>query len=107
MFRNLLSGLKKSFFGTRRKVPYQKKNQSKPWLELLESRLAPTASATLSGFANTDNTWITGNIGASKASYVEGDSVPYRIVITGVAPSTTYSLTINYDTTKAGKHAFD
>jgi hypothetical protein len=57
--------------------------------------------------------WVNGNLGASKARYVEGASIPYRVVFGGMdildsnnqpAP---HSVTIKWDTTKSGKHAID
>jgi len=51
--------------------------------------------------------WANGNLTASKSHYVEDQSVPYRALITGLAASTSYTIILGYDTTKAGKHATD
>jgi hypothetical protein len=52
--------------------------------------------------------WVNGNVNQSKAHYTEGQSVPYRVVLSGFTPgSTGNSITIGYDTTKGGKHALD
>jgi hypothetical protein len=52
--------------------------------------------------------WVNGNVGASKARYLEGDSLPARLVLSGLTPgSTTNTVTIEWDTTKGGKHAID
>ena len=51
--------------------------------------------------------WDNGDLNASKSHYAEGDSVPYRARFEGLIPGNTYTLTIGYDTTKSGKHAFD
>ena len=50
--------------------------------------------------------WVNGNLGASKASYFEGDSVPYRMRFDNLAAGP-HTVTIKWDTTKSGKHAFD
>jgi len=51
--------------------------------------------------------WVNGNLGASKSHCVEGDSVAYRDVFTGLTSGSSYTVTIEYDTTKSGKHALD
>src|SRR5262249_18266448 len=53
--------------------------------------------------------WQNGNLNANQAHFVEGDSVPYRIRLDGLAPNTTgHTLTIAFDTTQGnGKHAID
>ncbi|HEX6717307.1 MAG TPA: hypothetical protein VF088_09350 [Pyrinomonadaceae bacterium] len=55
----------------------------------------------------TGENWDNGNLNASKSHYAEGDSVPYRARFDGLIPGNTYTLTIGFDTTKSGKHAFD
>ena len=53
--------------------------------------------------------WVNGNLGASKSIYREGDSIPYRMVFTSLAggPTFVHKVVIQWDTTKAGKHAID
>ena len=52
--------------------------------------------------------WVNGNLGASKSHYAEGDSIPYRIVMGNLSTgSTVHTITIEWDTTKSGKHATD
>jgi hypothetical protein len=53
--------------------------------------------------------WVNGNLGSSKAHYLEGDSVPYRMTFANLATGATpiHHLTIEWDTTKSGKHALD
>jgi hypothetical protein len=64
-------------------------------------------SANLDQWANkVPASWVNGNLGASKAIYHEGDSIPYRLVF-GSLPLTTHVVTIQWDTTKGGKHALD
>jgi RHS repeat-associated protein len=55
----------------------------------------------------TNCAWQNGNLNANQAHWLEGDSVPYRVVMTGLTSGTSYSLTIGYATTKGGKHAID
>src|SRR5881397_3487985 len=51
--------------------------------------------------------WQNGNLGSSQAHYAEGESVPYRAVLTNAKEGTIYWLTIEWDTTQQGKHALD
>ena len=54
------------------------------------------------------NNWVNGNLGASKARYFEGNSVPYRMRLSNlVTGATVHHLIIEWDTTKGGKHSFD
>jgi len=55
----------------------------------------------------TAGSWTNGNLNAQKAHYAEGESVPFQTVLTGLTAGTTYSIILTWDTTKAGKHAFD
>ena len=50
--------------------------------------------------------WENGNLGASKSHYYEGDSIPYRITMSGLSAGNHY-VTIEWDTTKSGSHAID
>ncbi len=52
--------------------------------------------------------WVNGNVNSSKAHWTEGQSVAYRQILTGfTVGSTGNTVTLGYDTTKAGKHALD
>jgi hypothetical protein len=51
--------------------------------------------------------WISGNANQSKAAYAEGQFLPYRVVMTGLAPDETYTYRFSWDTLKSGKHAID
>jgi hypothetical protein len=65
------------------------------------------SAANLDQWANLPTgSWVNGNLGASKSSYFEGNSVPYRITMSGL-PLTSHTITIEWDTTKSGKHALD
>jgi hypothetical protein len=80
-------------------------------------RMAPgTGSGTLDqcangpfngGFGTTCTEWVNGNLNASKASYREGDSVPYRLRMSGIPTGVSNTVTIEWDTTQSGKHALD
>jgi hypothetical protein len=50
--------------------------------------------------------WVSGNVGASKATYFEGDSLPYRLVMSNLTLAS-HTVTIEWDTTKSSKHALD
>ncbi len=50
--------------------------------------------------------WVNGNLNANQAHYREGDSVPYRLRLTGLAAGS-HTVTIEWDTTKSGTHATD
>jgi uncharacterized repeat protein (TIGR01451 family) len=56
-----------------------------------------------------DNAWQNGNLGAENSHYREGDSVPFRAVLTDLDASAgnTHTLVIQYDTIQSGKHAYD
>jgi uncharacterized repeat protein (TIGR01451 family) len=56
--------------------------------------------------ACTGSAWQNGNLGATNAHYREDDSVPFRAVITGLAPGG-HQLDIGYDATDGGRHAYD
>ena len=53
--------------------------------------------------------WQNGNLCKNVAHYLEGESVPYRMKFDGLTPGTSYTVTIEWDTTEssAGKHALD
>ena len=55
----------------------------------------------------TGSSWQNGNLGAENAHFREGDSVPFRTVVTGLDTSAGHTLTIEYDTLASGKHAYD
>jgi hypothetical protein len=51
--------------------------------------------------------WVNGNVNGAKASYFEGDSLPYQTVITGLTPGAKYVLTIQWNTSSSNKHTLD
>src|SRR5437764_1103588 len=56
-----------------------------------------------------DNAWQNGNLGSGNSHYREGDSVPFRAVLTDLNASAgnTHTLVIQYDTLQQGTHAYD
>ncbi|EMR04099.1 immunoglobulin domain-containing protein [Cesiribacter andamanensis] len=48
-----------------------------------------------------------GNLGFQNAHFIEGYSVPYRAVMTGLTPGVPVSLEIGFDIKHSGKHALD
>jgi len=55
----------------------------------------------------TGSAWQNGNVGQSQGHYYEGDSIPYRIKFDDLTIGSSNTVTIEWDTTKAGKHAID
>ena len=51
--------------------------------------------------------WGNGDLNAQNSHYFEGDSVPFRATFADLVVGQTYTITLSYDTTKAGKHGFD
>ena len=66
----------------------------------------PSPSPSTNGCSTAASDWVNGNLGASKSVYFEDDSIPYRMRFgnLGLASNT---VIIEWDTTKAGKHALD
>ena len=69
----------------------------------------PATSSPEDGCDVTASQWVNGNLGASKSVYREGDSIAYRMRFANLAGGSTrvHAVVIEYDTTKAGKHAID
>ncbi len=51
--------------------------------------------------------WVNGNLGASKAQYLEGESIGYRMRFGNLDTAAAHTVTIEWDATKQGKHAID
>src|SRR5262249_54894034 len=66
----------------------------------------PFPSPNTDGCSANANDWVNGNLGSSKASYFEGDSVPYRLRLDNLSLAS-HTVTIEWDTTKSDKHAID
>ena len=54
-----------------------------------------------------DPDWVNGNAGKSNAHYREGESIAYRMVITGLRQGTSHNLQIEWDVTHSGVNAID
>ena len=59
------------------------------------------------GDHDTCEKWINGNVNEQKATYFEGDSVAYRLHITGLTGGSSYTATIEWDATQGDKNALD
>jgi hypothetical protein len=52
--------------------------------------------------------WVNGDLNPAHSHFREGESVPFRMVVSGLTPgSTVHSITIGYDITHSSKHAYD
>jgi hypothetical protein len=51
--------------------------------------------------------WQNGNLNQNNSSYVEDDSVPFRMILTNLVAQHTYTVGINFDTTVNDAHAYD
>ncbi len=51
--------------------------------------------------------WKNGNLNDNNSHYVEGESIPYRAVLTDLPVGTSITATIGYDIKNGGKHAID
>lgn len=67
----------------------------------------PLATPEICRNSGSTNNWGNGQLGASKAHYREGESVPNRVVFTDLVIGREYYLTVAYDVTKGGKYAYD
>jgi hypothetical protein len=67
----------------------------------------PLPSPSTDGCNSSPGQWVNGNLGASKSVYFEGDSIPYRMRFSNLQLAPVHHVIIEWDTTKAGKHALD
>jgi hypothetical protein len=51
--------------------------------------------------------WINGDLQHSNSQYSEGDATVQRLWLTGFTPGSGHSITLDYGTTKNGKHTYD
>ncbi len=61
----------------------------------------------LHGTPASTRTWTTGDLNEQNSLYREGDFVPFRATITGLASGTDYTLRIGYEAVEHGLHAYD
>lgn len=52
-------------------------------------------------------TWTNGDLNASNSAYVEGDSTIQFVEFSGLSPNSAHTVTLQYGSTKSGKHAYD
>ncbi len=81
-----------------------------------EINALPNPSADLDQCANgpfttpvlcTGSNWQNGNVGQNSGHYYEGDAIPYRMRFANLTIGAPTTVTIEWDTTKGGKHAID
>ena len=51
--------------------------------------------------------WVNGNLNATQAHYMEGESVPYRLMFQNMDTAITHTLTLEFDSTAGGHHSLD
>lgn len=51
--------------------------------------------------------WVNGNAGEANSHYVEGQSVPYRSILTNLTPGNPVTITFGYDIKHSSHHAID
>ncbi|MEX0329778.1 MAG: hypothetical protein AB3N64_00005, partial [Puniceicoccaceae bacterium] len=51
--------------------------------------------------------WVNGNLNASQAHYLEGWSIPYRVIMTDLPIGSPIELILAYDVRQSSKHAID
>ena len=59
------------------------------------------------GGADSGCHWINGNLQSNNSRYSEGEATVQRVWLTGFAPGSSHTVTLQYGTTKGGKHAYD
>ena len=52
-------------------------------------------------------TWQNGNLNSNNSHYIEGQSVPYRLVMSNLPVGTPVTVTMNFDITHGAKYAID
>ena len=53
------------------------------------------------------DTWVNGNAGSENSHYVEGESIPYRMVLNDLPTGVPITLTVGYDIRHSSKNAID
>lgn len=61
------------------------------------------------GYATGDTgcRWANGNLNVNNSAYFESDATVQRLWLKGYAPGSSHNVTLQYGTTKGGKHAYD
>lgn len=79
----------------------------KPGFRLEHCANGPFTAPVQCNVASGKSGYTRGNLNASKSHYFEGDSVPARIVATGLSVGQSYTVTVGYDFTVGGVLAID
>jgi uncharacterized repeat protein (TIGR01451 family) len=105
LFRAVFVVLQAAFLGTSiLVVPVGVALAANPSADLDQCANGPAPSSHLNGCD--PNEWVNGNLNAAKSVYFEGDSIPYRMRFDNLSLGS-HDVIIEWDTTKAGKHAID
>lgn len=81
-------------------------DSANPSADLDQCANDPVPSPNTDGCSSNASDWVNGNLGPSKSSYFENDSIPYRLKFENLSLSS-HTVTIEWDTTKSDKHAID
>jgi hypothetical protein len=76
-------------------------------LDIEQCANGPLAAPIPCNTAGANQGYGRGNLVPSKSHYLEGDSVPIRIVMRGITTGVSYTITVGYDFTKGGLYATD
>ena len=60
-----------------------------------------------SGSPTNPGAWVNGNLNSTQSHYTEGQSAPYRVIMTGMPANTLVTLELEYDVKHSGRHALD
>jgi len=104
LFRAVFAVVQVAFLGTSMLVVPAGALAANPSADLDQCANQPAPSSPTDGCD--PDLWVNGNLGASKSTYREGDSIPYRMRFDNLSLGS-HDVIIEWDTTKAGKHAID
>jgi uncharacterized repeat protein (TIGR01451 family) len=76
-------------------------------IQSMASEATQCANAKNDSDPDTCELWVNGNINHSKASYFEGEAIPYRVVIDAAVIGHEYEITIGWDAVVSDKNALD
>jgi uncharacterized repeat protein (TIGR01451 family) len=76
-------------------------------MQAVASEATQCANAKNDSDPDTCELWVNGNINQSKASYFEGEAIPYRVVIDPAVIGHEYEITIGWDAVASDKNALD
>ena len=76
-------------------------------MQTVASEATQCANARNDSDPDTCELWVNGNINHSKASYFEGEAIPYRVVIDAAVIGHEYEITLGWDAVESDKNALD